>query len=340
MQAGESMRDIRNLEKKRLKIEEIEAFYKPDDYLMLYKIIRQLIEEEILKPVKSSKKNGKSPGLHLSYWVVLLEEDYAEFYDELKYEITLLFDTSYYLRNIEKYKEDREDILLLNNFLYKNKESLQNSVSINERSFEIWGKEKFLRQSGKRILKNLGLKDTFLNYYPTTVPLAYYSHDKRTPQNILILENKDSFYSMRKHLIENNNFIFNTEFLTLIYGAGKSIHQSFKDFGISVEPYIANNKNNILYLGDLDYEGIAIYESLKDVFGKEYDIHPFVAGYKAMLEKAETVSYSLPITKTGQNRNIKNSFLSEFDETDRKEILDLLRRNQYIPQEILNIGDF
>lgn len=334
------MKDIRSLGKKKISLVEIERFYKPEDYITLYKIIKQLNEEEILAPVKASTKNGKSPGLYLFYWVKKRKEDYSKFYDELNYDLTIQLDNSYYLKNIEKYQEDRDDVLLLNEYLLKDKEKLKDIVSLNERSFEIWGREKFLKQSGKRILKNLGLKETFLNYYPTTVPLAYYSHDKRTPQNVLVLENKDTFYSMRKHLIDSGKPIFDTTFFTLIYGGGKNIFQSFKDFDISVEPYIASKANEIFYLGDLDYEGIIIYESLKKAFEGQYEIQPFLAGYKSMVDKANKMEHSLPKTKQGQNRNISTVFLSEFDDKYREEILKILNSGLYIPQEILNIGDF
>ena len=37
--------------------------------------------------------------------------------------------------------------------------------------------------------------------------LAYYSHTRKTPQNMLILENKDTFYSMRRHLLEGKRVL-------------------------------------------------------------------------------------------------------------------------------------
>ena len=52
--------------------------------------------------------------------------------------------------------------------------------------------------SSTDILKNLGLELDFLNYYDTCEPIAYYSMSKENPQNILVLENKDTYYTMRK----------------------------------------------------------------------------------------------------------------------------------------------
>lgn len=46
-------------------------------------------------------------------------------------------------------------------------------------------------------------------------------------------------------------------------------------------------KNTIYYFGDLDYEGIGIYENLAEKFRSRWKIIPFVPAYQAMLGKAE-----------------------------------------------------
>lgn len=179
------------------------------------------------------------------------------------YQLVPVLKNDYYLGNMEAYLKDRTFVLLLNDFIKEHNECLKEAASYNERSFEIWGREKLLnREGGIRILKNLGLTPEELNVYDTTEPLAYYSHHKRVPQQILILENKDTFYSMRRHLLDNDLMILGKEIGTLIYGGRKSIHKSFQDFTLCVEPYLNDKRNEILYFGDLDYEGILIYESL------------------------------------------------------------------------------
>lgn len=44
-------------------------------------------------------------------------------------------------------------------------------------------------------------------------------------------------------------------------------------------------KNTIYYFGDLDYEGIGIYENLAEKFRSRWKILPFVPAYQAMLGK-------------------------------------------------------
>ena len=69
---------------------------------------------------------------------------------------------------------------------------------------------------------------------------------------------------------------------TLIYGGGKGVTKSFRDFSMSVEPYLLHPKNQFYYFGDLDYEGIQIYHSLAEII----TVHPFIPGYQRMLTKA------------------------------------------------------
>lgn len=334
-------KDIRSLGKKKVSLTEIEKFYGMEDYKILYDKIIELLDVGIIEVVKSSKPNGKSPALRTAYRVMPIGEDNTELTNELRYAMDMKLDTSYYLRNIAAYKGDRAEVLKLNTYLLHHGDKLKNRISINERSFEIWGREKFLSiEGGVRILRNLGLAEGHLNYYATAIPLAYYSHSKQIPQNVLILENKDTFYSMRKHLLEGSHDIFKTEISTLVYGGGKNINKSFGDFNICVEPYIANADNTILYFGDLDYEGIIIYESLKREIAGEHTLQPFIEGYTAMIDKYLRMDMSLPKTKAGQNRNISELFLREFNDEYREAIVSILERDEYIPQEILNIGDF
>jgi len=334
-------KDIRSLGRKKVSLQEIKLLYGIDEYEDLLSTVLGLIRDEVLKPVRSGGTNGKTPALFLFYKVALPEEDSSELINELKYELSTRLDTSFYLKNVKRYREDRGHVLMLSSYLMSSQEKLRNRISLNERSFEIWGREKFLgAEGGMRIVRNLGLKEEDLNFYSTTVPLAYYSHSKETPQNVLILENKDTFYSMRKHLLEGGSTIFGTGIGTLVYGGGKNIYRSFEDFDVCVEPYITDSSNTILYLGDIDYEGIIIYESLKRSFEKKYSIKLFTEGYKAMLDKHALTGMRLPATKEKQNRNISGEFLEEFGKSCREAISAVLGADEYIPQEILNIGDF
>lgn len=327
---------------KRICLDDIESQYKIQSYKELYNKVLTLIQHGKLKPVKASGKNGKKPALYSEYWIIEEPEDNAKYIEELSYLFVPMISTHYYLNHIQQYREDRQWLLLLNQYLKTNRNALQIPKSINERSFEIWHRENFLKEEqGKKILKRCGISLEELNLYETTEPLAYYVHTREIPQNMLILENKDTFYSMRKHLLSGNSSILGTSIGTLIYGAGKGIFRSFQDFSLCAEPYMREKRNVIYYFGDLDYEGIAIYESLASLFDKECKIEPFAEGYLKMIEKAKEIGEDqLPTMKEGQNKNIGTYFWDSFGRDSADKMQRILQNGRYIPQEILAIGDF
>ncbi len=309
-------------------------------YEQQYRHISELLAEGKIIPLKASGTNGKRPALCQEYWLIEPEKDYHVYEEELKYKLHPLISIDYYLAHLKSYEQDRTWVLRLSEYLKKNRESLNYQESVNERSFEIWGREKFLnREQGGRILKRCGMEIDFLNIYQTTEPLACYSHTREVPQNMLILENKDTFYSMRRHLLDGNDRILGIPIGTLIYGAGKGILRSFQDFELCVEPYMKDKRNDIFYFGDLDYEGIGIFERLAEIAANDWKLIPFAAAYDAMLKKAGKKE-ELPDTKEKQNRNIGEKFFSYFAAERIDEMKRILECDKYIPQEILNIADF
>ena len=329
---------------KRIPLEKIELQYKPASYQELYKKVLELLENQKIKPVKASGTNGKKPALYKEYWLIETTKDNSSLTEELSYLYVPAISTDYYLHHLKQYQEDRPWVLLLNQYLKTNREELKNPQSINERSFAIWKREKFLKEEqGRKILKRCGISMEMLNLYETTEPLSYYVHTREIPQNLLIVENKDTFYSMRKHLLSGENKenqILGVSIGTLIYGAGKGILRSFEDFNLCVEPYMRAEENHIYYFGDLDYEGIGIYEKLAVLFQENCTIRPFCEAYLKMYEKTETIGIkSMPRMKEGQNQNIEELFWSFFKKQDAEKMKELLRMGQYIPQEILSVKD-
>lgn len=189
---------------------------------------------------------------------------------DIKYTFSTMISVDYYLAHPDMYEKDRNWVLMLNQYLKKHTDALLTPESLNERSFEIWHREKFL--------------------------------DREQGKNILILENKDPFFSMRNYLLNGHTEIFGAEIGTLIYGAGKGIIRSFQDFDLCAEPYMKHPENTIYYFGDLDYEGIGIYENLAEKFRSRWKIIPFVPAYQAMLETVLCWEFLLLCVETSRKR--------------------------------------
>ena len=335
--------------------------------------ILALIRDGKIKPIQSSPKNGKYPALYTRYWLLSSENDDSEYIEELRCTICTSIDIDYYLKHIDTYIRERAFVIQLSDYLNQNRDKLSVCISENERSFEIWKKEKFL--SGKSydgvsagdVLKHCGLTKEFLNIYRTAEPLAYYTASKETPQNILILENLDPFYSMRKYLLSGQERICGIPIGTLIYGGGKRIARAFDDFEIFAEPYMVvpkEEENHFFYVGDLDYEGIAIYESLAKRQREYRRIDPCMEIYNRMLDKVleygragerknqiektelggqndqeDKMIQSLPQMKN-QNRIDITSFASDFTDTRKTLLGKILAAGRYVPQEILSVTDY
>ncbi len=432
---------------KKISLEQLLRESGEEAYPEQYRHICRRIEAQELIPVKKSPLNGKKPALHLSYWLAEEEPDYEEETEELKFRMSPAIRTDYYLKHLKVYREEAAWVRMLNRYFLEQEERKAGgygepvSVSLNERSFQIWGREKFLqREQGRKILAHCGVELRQLHVYGTTEPLAYYSCTGRVPQAVLILENKDTFYSTRRYLsgdwrekdsvradameevqaertvlkdsksrhetisercIWTQNVglsggcgqaqatslsgeciqaqdvgrpgigreegmermgaeggshesrdasggiprrIFGREIGTVIYGAGKGILRSFEDFRFCVESHVNAPGNEILYFGDLDYEGIGIYERLAELFGSgenRCEIKPFTQAYEKMLEKAAVQGMEfLPDTSENQNRNLSGQFFQYFTESVKARMNQILEAGKYIPQEIINITDF
>ena len=325
---------------KKRSLEEILKQRIHDPYEIQYQYVMELIGAGKIKPVERSPGNGKKPALHVQYWLIEDKPDYSAWKDELLYQTDLHIRADYYLHHLDVYERDRDHVRRLSEYLREKGGFPDSPVSRNERSFEIWGEEKFLTGgAGRTILGRCGIDEADLNTYSTAEPFAYFAAHRGSPQKILILENKDPFFGMRRHLLSGKRAILGEEIGTLIYGAGKRVVSSFREFEISAEPYMKDAGNELLYFGDLDYEGIGIYETLADLFAGTGEIRPFLPAYLAMLEKGKTAR-TLPRTKEHQNQNIHGSFFSFFAADEVKQMKEILESGRYIPQEILNMEDY
>ncbi len=315
------------------------------NYQEEFDYIKKLIDEGSISPIKASGTNGKKPAMFRAFWISDKEIDYSEYIDELKYKLSTDINPEFYLQHPEIYAKEREYVIALSKYLEKSANELKITVSENERSYAIWKKEKFLSGHGQRdtvsavsVLRHCGISVDKLNVYHTTEPLVYFSIDKVRPQNILVLENLDPFYGMRKRLMSGRNDILGKKFSTLIYGGGKRVNAFFTGFNVFAEDYLKDSSNVFYYYGDLDYEGIGIFESFTDRFKDSLNIVPFIEAYTELISNIKIDE--LPNSKQLQNRNIDTYFFSFFDGVIAEKMKNILESGKYVPQEKLSIIDY
>lgn len=324
---------ILSFSNKMISLEQLMEMAGEIDYQEFAEKLSRNTEEGLLVPIKASRMNGRRPALYNKYRINQPDKDYT---DALK-DIKLLhpkFNHAKYLAQPGIYIKYKKEIDALSGFLWKNEALLKEPLSINERSFQIWGVEKLLKE--KSIIKSIftynGWSLEMLNYYETPEPFFDYNFSVAEVMNILIIENKDTWFSLRRIMQDTGrNFLFRN-YHVILYGEGKKIISKNNRLQEYDDLLIGQN-NHYYYFGDLDYEGINIYEALV-ARNENLSINLCTELYEAMLWNAK--DFSLPYTKEGQIKGEISRFLEHFNEQNQQEIRNILEQGFYIPQEILN----
>ena len=319
-----------------------------NNYKEEYAYLKKLLDDGKISAIRSSGTNGKRPAMFNVFWLYEEEPDYSAYIHELNYSLDSRINPEFYLKHPDVYDYERKYVISLSNYLKSRENELSVRLSENERSYSIWHLEKFLSGQGcsstgkavsaSAVLKHCGIDISLLNVYHTTEPFSYFSFSRDCPQNILILENLDPFYGMRACLMNGKTQILGKDFFTLIYGAGKKVSSIFSGFKDFAEDYMKDTRNKFYYFGDLDYEGLGIFESLHERTKSFLDLRPFVPAYKALI--SDFSLEILPDSKELQNKNSGSLFLSFFDEEDKSSINEILKSGKYIPQEKLSVLDY
>jgi hypothetical protein len=327
---------IENYPKKIIELSEIINQSK-NSYEEMAETIRCYVEEGFLLPVKSSGLNGRRPALYNKYKILKPEKDHRESFEKIKL-LHGRFDHQYYLTHPEQYERISEEIEALSSFLWSRSEELLEPMSINERSFSIFGKEKLLKSIENQFssyFRMQGFSFEDLHTYPTPEPFFEYIHPSLKEGQILIVENKDTWYTLRKIMREENKpVVFGIPVKVLLYGEGKKITRQSGRLREYMEEVLGEHQNDFYYFGDLDYEGISIYQEAKEK-NPEGNVKLLLKAYEAMLE--EKLQKAYPETRDHMTpRADLEGFLANFSEEHQKKILQILEKGRYIPQEILN----
>ncbi len=318
---------------KKIRTEEIHKMTGYIGYEDFVEVIKNHTAYGLLEPVKSGGINGRIPPLYNRYRIIKDEIDYSSAVNEIK-KLHPKFKHSKYLKNPKEYLKYRDEITALSKFLWIKGEELKNPMSVNERSLQIWGKEKLIKNGSivKSIFKYNDWDMSMLNCFETPEPFFEYTYSNEKNINILIIENKDTWFSLRKIMREDRlNYLFR-DYHVLLYGEGKKIIRKRGRLE-EYDEMIKGSSSRYFYFGDLDYEGLDIFLKLKK-FNRSLDISLCKELYFWMLEESKKIQ--LPKTRSGQRKIKIDKFSDIFMEDEKNYIADILEKGLYIPQEILN----
>lgn len=352
--------------KKTISDEELQQILQLSDYDLFHTKVEKLVESGVLLPVKSSKTNGRLPPLFNRYRIIKPQEDYTIYLESIR-RLNPLLNLAGYLQRPELYKKHLEIVEGISKYLWFTQDLLDRPMSRKERSFSLWGREKFLDEQMalvREVLKYNGLEEDFLNYYDTPEPFFEYHHSQGELMTVLVIENKDTWYTLRKLMqATGNNNIAGTVVNVLLYGEGNKItkkgaleeyratmlggHCGQKVSGGTSSIKAASKASNtvatiteaqprsrFLYFGDLDWEGIRLFFRTREA-NPLLDLKPFSYMYRLMLELAKLVDLPKSIDQRGVVGPLPE-FLSLLGIPEEESLRALLAEGKYIPQEIVN----
>lgn len=278
---------LRQFGKRTITKHELETLYSVTNDEALFRIVEALMQANLLQPVKSSLTNGniRFP-IHLKYRITLP----AESYDKELREIATLHPTlqsqGYLQGKPALYRKYCPLLRKLDTYLFR-KTTAPVPVSRKERSFEIFDEEKVLDdRSFCGLLENLGLDSQVLGYYDTPeFCFNDYIPAKKASMTLLICENKDIWFNIRRVMFEDKYFtIFGIPMDGVVYGCGNHISQ--KGALTYYTRFMGGADVTYLYWGDIDRTGLDIYLSLVRA-NPEMNISIFTAAYEEMLRLAQ-----------------------------------------------------
>lgn len=317
---------LKKYSKKKIELFEIERkLPSGTEYLEYAEEIEKLIKEGYLKAVKASGYNGRPKSIPNAYYIEKrkLREDIDNDIQDVRLTICNSVKLDFYLTNDTKnWLEDKRYILMIEEYIKQNGLP-KNHSTIEERSYHISADEKWLSQkNGLRVLKRISLIEEMKitsNFEPAMFAINE-KYNKASTYKHLIVENKSIYYLLLEILKE-------TDFSTLIYGAGWRIISCIKDFKKQF-PF-DDKSHRFYYFGDLDYEGIKIWDMLR----KNNDVYLASEFYVELLksQKSKGKEKQIPC------RDARDYFLLNLRANNimKEDVISFLDAGKYIPQEAL-----
>ncbi len=218
----------------------------------------------------------------------------------------------------EVWERDKSYIFLVDKYFMQ---TSRVAMTIPECAYHLTGNEKWIdEEGGREILQRLGVWDR-LNLVSYNDPL-------------MLAINRKQFHASKKHLIVENKSVFyrilevidRLPIASLIFGAGWRITSGIEtlrlQLGIRDDE---KEEHRFYYFGDLDWEGIAIWQSVSE------QVVLAASFYRGLLQ----YDFSKGKETQSQNESALKEFLSHFTKEEQERIQYHLLRAGYIPQEAL-----
>ncbi|EIW20936.1 MULTISPECIES: Wadjet anti-phage system protein JetD domain-containing protein [Pelosinus] len=289
--------------------------------------MKRLLADGVVVPIPSQGTNQAQPPLPIRYRIHK-QKMQADFFERIrKRQLSLHpgINIEHYFKGSEA-KWNREQVWLDQLDSYLKAFGLpKTETSVWERSYEIMGDEKWIRDGGGgAFLQQVGVYDK-LQMMELAEPLRFALNPRRIQDAQcyhLIVENKTTYDALTDILPE-------TDLLTLIYGAGKGFLNSITQ--LEKQLHLEGASHTLYYFGDLDFEGITIWHLLNQRRPASLAL-PF---YRALLDKPFHQG------KENQRKDIRayEQFLQSFLAADQEKIRNLFAKQGYYPQEALSIQE-
>lgn len=289
------------------------------------KVIWELEDLGILESKKDKGFNIKERPLYNFYWInkEKLKADYIKQIHALQRQVSSGIDLKEYLKLSEDtWKKDVPWIKQIDAYL-KEKGLPKEEATSAERSYALTQNEKWIdEEGGRKLLERINLWDQMkMSKYPDPLMIAVNrGFLNEQSHKHLIVENKSTYYLLLDVLKE-------TGFTSLIYGCGWKVVAGLE--GIYKQLGIEEDESIFYYFGDLDHEGMAIYNNISE------RVKLAIPFYEALLKEEASCG------KWNQKRRkiVLEAFSKNFAPEETEFICKQLQAGFYYPQEAIQKED-
>ena len=332
---AETVRLLRTHGARTITVSDLQTLFQAESLEELFPLVEACTRQGFLRGVVAQGTNGnRRYPLYRKYRITLLEADGKQLEGRIGALHMKLVRNGYLMRHQAAFERYGPALEALSQALFDPQRFIP-PVSRKERSWALFGDEKLLDDPDfSTLLARLELDQTTLGFYDTPSEcFPDYIPRRREQMTLLILENKDIWFNLRRQMFEKGRCtLFGVRLDGVIYGQGNRITASG-----ALEAYtkfLNAASVHYLYWGDIDREGLNIYLRLKNAC-PDLALSLFVPGYQAMLRRMEVsrAPQSADLReRTGDYTPIYASFPAE----DAGRLAQAMAENRHLPQELIS----